>query len=122
MSNGFIWFDRAVEESDAEAVTDFYASVFDGPFGPDNTDGPYITWLMNEDQPWAAIVKADDGTAGRWVPYVEVEDLDDAVDKAVAAGGKVVSPRSDGPAGTAVAVADPAGAVVSLWVPYPDQQ
>ena len=37
---------------------------------------------------------------------------------AEAAGGTVVRPATDGPAGRAVTVADPAGALVALWVPF----
>ncbi len=120
MPNGFMWFDVNAKEDDVSAVTDFYASIFDGPFGPDDSDSPYTSWMMNGEQPWAAVLKAEDEFAGRWVPYVHVEDLDPAVDKAVAAGGTIVQPKTDGPAGTAVTIADPAGALIALWVPFPD--
>jgi predicted enzyme related to lactoylglutathione lyase len=77
-----------------------------------------MSWMMNGDQPWAAVVRADDVTTGRWVPYVHVADLDAAVETAVAAGGTVVLPRTAGPAGHAVTLADPAGALIALWVPF----
>ncbi len=118
MPNGFMWFDVNAKAGDVEAVTEFYRAVFDGPIGPDDTGGPYRSWLMNGEQPWSAVVESDDVTTGRWVPYVHVEDLDGAVDAAVAAGGTVVLPRTAGPAGEAVTVADPAGALVALWIPF----
>lgn len=118
MSNGFMWFDVNAKADDVGAVTDFYRAIFDGPIGPDDRDGPYMSWLMNGEQPWAAVVRADDVTAGRWVPYVHVDDLDRAVEAAVAAGGTVVVPKTAGPAGDAVTVEDPAGALVALWVPF----
>ena len=118
MPNGFMWFDVNAREADVDAVTDFYRAVFDGPIGPDDGDGPYRSWLMNGDQPWAAVVRSDDAATGRWVPYVHVDDLDDAVAKAEAAGGTVVTPRTSGPAGEAVTLADPAGALVALWIPF----
>lgn len=37
----------------------------------------------------------------------------------VAAGGTVVQPRTAGPAGEAVTLQDPAGALVALWIPFP---
>lgn len=118
MPNGFMWFDVNAKDGDVAAVTDFYRAVFDGPIGPDDSDGPYMSWMMNGEQPWAAVVQADDATAGHWVPYVHVEDLDRAVASAEAAGGRVVVPRTPGPAGEAVTIADPAGALIALWIPF----
>lgn len=118
MPNGFMWFDVNTTAADLAATTNFYRQVFDGPINPDDGDGPYRAWMIDGERPWAAIVEADDATAGRWVPYVHVPDLDSAVEAAVAAGGTVVVPRTTGPAGDAVTVADPAGALVALWVPF----
>ena len=118
MPNGFMWFDVNAKDADVAAVTDFYRAVFDGPIGPDDSDSAYMSWMMNGEQPWAAVVQADDVTTGRWVPYVHVEDLDAAVAAAEAAGGTVVIPRTPGPAGEAVTIADPAGALIALWIPF----
>ena len=74
---------------------------------------------MDGDQPWASVIEAGGATAGRWVPYVRVDDLDVAVDKATSLGATVVVDKSDGPAGTAVTIADPGGALVALWTPFP---
>ena len=68
MPNGFMWFDVNAKEGDVEAVTNFYRTVFDGPIGPDDTDSPYMSWMMNGEQPWAAVVNADDVTTGHWCP------------------------------------------------------
>jgi predicted enzyme related to lactoylglutathione lyase len=46
-----------------------------------------------------------------------VDDLDAATKQAVALGGALVRDRTAGPAGSAVLVADPAGAVVALFTP-----
>ena len=117
-----MWFDVFAADDEVEAVSDFYRAVFEGPLAPNpGDDSPYKTWMMNGDQPWAAVVRVDEQHAGRWVPYVHVDDLDAAVDAATAAGGTIVIPKTDGPAGPAVTVADPAGALVALWVPFPDQ-
>jgi len=51
------------------------------------------------------------------VPYVAVDDLDDAVKQATALGGTVVREKADGPAGSSVFVADPSGGVVALFTP-----
>ncbi len=118
MPNGFMWFDVNAAATEVDAVSEFYRSVFDGPIGPDDTESPYAAWLMNGEQPWAAVVEADDAARGRWVPYVHVDDLDTSVDAAVAAGGTVVTPKTAGPAGHAVTIADPGGALIALWVPF----
>ena len=39
------------------------------------------------------------GAAGHWLPYVVVDDLDQATKRAVSLGATVVSQASDGPAG-----------------------
>lgn len=118
MANGFMWFDVNAAEADVAAVVDFYREVLDGPIAPDDADGPYRAWMMDGERPWAAVVQADDATTGRWVPYVQVDDLDAAVAAAERAGGKVVVPRTAGPAGEAVTVADPGGALIALWIPF----
>ena len=124
MSNGFMWFDVNAPADRVGAVIDFYRSVFDGPISPDEGKGHYRSWMSNGDTPWAAVVHAsdDDAAVGRWVPYVHVEDLDTATRAAVAAGGTVVREATDGPAGRAVTVADPAGALIALWVPLAGEQ
>ena len=121
MANGFMWFDVNARSEDVPAVTEFYRALFDGPIGPDDSDGPYAAWMMNGAQPWAAVVEASDVTTGRWVPYVHVDDLEGAVAKAIAAGGTVALPKTAGPAGHAVTIADPAGALIALWVPFDTQ-
>jgi predicted enzyme related to lactoylglutathione lyase len=71
-------------------------------------------------RPGASLFAPPDATAGSWVPYVQVDDLDTAVDKATSLGATVVAGKADGPAGTAVVVADPGGALVALWTPFPE--
>lgn len=60
MANGFMWFDVNAKAQDVPAVVDFYASVFEGPFAPDETDGAYMSWMMNGEQPWAAVTRTLD--------------------------------------------------------------
>ena len=120
MPNGFMWFDVTAAGEDVDRVRDFYAALFDGPVGPDDGDGPYAAWMMDGERPWAAVVRSDgDSGTGRWLPYVHVDDLGAAVDRAVEAGATVVAGPTDGPAGTAVTIADPGGAQLALWIPFP---
>lgn len=118
MANGFVWFDLNAQGAAIPAVIDFYRAVFDGPITAGDPDSVYRGWLMNGDRPWAGVVATNGPAGGNWVPYVQVDDLDGAVEAAVAAGGTVVVPRAAGPAGEAVTMTDPAGALVALWVPF----
>jgi predicted enzyme related to lactoylglutathione lyase len=121
MGAPFVWYDVATTSADAETVREFYGSLLGWAIGPNAEPGPYRGWIMDGDQPWASIVEAGDrSTSGRWIPYVQVDDLDVAVDKATALGATVVTGKADGPAGTAVTVADPGGALVALWTPFPE--
>ena len=111
----FMWFDLGVKNT--TAAGEFYAQLLGWPITPAADAGPYRGWIIDGEQPWAGVVEADDATAGNWVPYVQVDDLDGATEKAAALGATIVQERSEGPAGTAVTIADPAGALLALWVP-----
>jgi predicted enzyme related to lactoylglutathione lyase len=52
-----------------------------------------------------------------WLPYVEVADVGDAVDRARALGGRVALEPREGPAGWRAVVAAPAGGEIALWQP-----
>lgn len=115
MAGKFVWFD--VTTAAADEVRAFYAELLGWPIAPAEDAGPYRGWIMDGDAPWAAVVEADDATRGRWLPYVQVDDLDAATKQAAALGATVVQGKTEGPAGTAVTIADPGGALVALWVP-----
>lgn len=118
MAAQFVWFD--LPAANAEVTAGFYAKLFGWTTAPADGAEPYRTWLIDGDQPWAGILPAGDATdptAGRWVPYVRVDDLDAATDSATALGATVVRERTEGPAGASVVIADPGGAPVALFVP-----
>jgi predicted enzyme related to lactoylglutathione lyase len=85
---------------------EFYAGLFGWPIGPGA--GDYQAWITDGFRPWAGGM-----CAGRWVPYVVVDDLDAAAKQAVELGGRVVRDKTTGPAGTSITVADPGGAWVA---------
>lgn len=115
MTGKFVWFD--VSARDTDAVSQFYGKLFGWPIGPNTSDNKYAGWIMDGEQPWAGVTHADDLTEGRWLPYVQVEDLDAARDKAMALGATLIQDKTVGPGGTAVTIADPGGAFVALFVP-----
>ena len=52
-----------------------------------------------------------------WLPYVEVDDLDAATDRARALGAAVLLGPREGPAGWRSVVATPAGGEIAFWQP-----
>jgi predicted enzyme related to lactoylglutathione lyase len=50
-----------------------------------------------------------------WLPYVEVDDIDAAAERAVSLGASVLLSPREGPAGWRSVVVAPAGAEIALW-------
>lgn len=83
--------------------------------------GSYQAWITDGQQPWAGIVQAGTAASAGWLPYVVVEDLDEAAKRAVSLGATVVAGPADGPAGASVKIADPGGAQLALFKPHAGQ-
>jgi predicted enzyme related to lactoylglutathione lyase len=49
------------------------------------------------------------------VPYVEVADLDEAIQNATSLGATLSGARVDLPQGSVAVITDPTGAVLALW-------
>jgi predicted enzyme related to lactoylglutathione lyase len=109
MSMGFVWFHNASDTP--EEATRFYEELLGWKRG----DGPPgMTMLGAGAAPFAAVAPRDQGARG-WVPYVQVDDLAAATERATALGGKVLTARTRGPAGEFTVVSDPGGATLALW-------
>lgn len=117
MAGMFTWFDLAAK--DPGAAQAFYAELFGWPMAPAGDAPPYRAWAMDGERPWAGVTDDDELTGGRWVPYVQVDDLEAARARAISLGATLVRDSTVGPAGTAVTIADPAGALLALFVPHP---
>ena len=52
-----------------------------------------------------------------WFPYVQVDDLDAATEKAKKLGATALQPATEGPAGTYTPIREPGGAVFALFQP-----
>src|SRR5919112_1652706 len=103
MGAPFVWFDLTAD--DGGKVGEFYQRLFGWQEVPGAAD--YAGWFTDGEQPWAGVVPGGAVPAGRWVPYVVVDDLDAAAKQALDLGGRVVRDKTTGPAGTSVVVADP---------------
>jgi uncharacterized protein len=112
MAAPFVWFDLT---SSGDDVRDFYTQLLGWTIGPGQ--GDYRGFVTDGEEPWAGLLPADATGAGRWIPYVVVDDLDAAAKQAIGLGGSIVRDRTVGPAGTAIVVTDPGGAAVALFTP-----
>jgi uncharacterized protein len=64
------------------------------------------------------VVECDTGRP-LWIPYVQVEDVVEATERAQQLGASVDLEPREGPAGWRSVVVAPAGAEVALWQPKP---
>jgi predicted enzyme related to lactoylglutathione lyase len=108
---------------DPDAAASFYAELFGWEtenLMPAEHPGDYfVCRLRGRDV--AAIVSQHGAPAppqAVWTTLVSVESVDEAASRAASAGGKVIGEPFDSPGGGRQAVlADPAGAVFSVWEP-----
>lgn len=109
MSEGFVWFhNHSTNSNDAKS---FYEKLL----GWKPSDGPPgMTLFGGSKGPFAALGAVQSEVTG-WLPYVQVDDVDAATQKAVKLGAKLVSPKAKGPAGDFSVVRDPGGATLALW-------
>lgn len=116
-----VWHDHM--SGDPEAARRFYADLLGWDFE---------VWKAGEwDYP---MIKVNDTTHGgfgpsqgnappHWLCHVLVDDVDAAAGRVEAAGGSIVAPAMDIPeVGRMVVVADPQGAVLSLYAPAGEPQ
>lgn len=109
MAHPFVWFDNV--GSDRSRTTEFLSQTFGWT---DQDVGPMTFLFDGAEAPFAATCDAMDGITG-WVPYIEVDRLDDAVAQARTHGATVIAENLEGPAGVATFIRDPGGAPLALW-------
>ena len=118
MSGDIGWVDLTI--ADAEGVRDFYARVVNWSFAPVDM-GDYADFAMipaEAEAPVAGICHARGVNAAlppTWLVYINVDDLDAAIDQATTLGGSLIA----GPIGDAgeqrfAVLRDPAGAAFAL--------
>jgi len=98
---------------DGPALQDFYRSVFDWTIDAGNPMN-YGVVAPGEGGIGGGVAASQDGSSVVTF-YVQVDDLQAALDKAEAAGGKTVMPPMDVPGGPKIAqFSDPAGNTIGL--------
>lgn len=110
----FVWYEHVSNAVDAARA--FYRDLFAWTSDPvPMGDQPY-NMIMNGADAVGGFRAAMAGMPNHWMAYVSVESVDDAVRKAQAAGGQVLMQATDfGSVGRGATLADPTGAIFSLW-------
>jgi uncharacterized protein len=116
------WFELAT--TDQPAAKKFYTSLFgwssnEFPMGP--VEFYTIFQLNGHDAGAAYTIQPEQKSRGvppHWMVYIAVDNADNAGTRAAELGGKLVSPAFDVmDVGRMAVIADPAGAVFSVWQP-----
>lgn len=110
MGSPFLWFDLSTRDGDT--ARGFYERLLDWEIA--DRSGPAA--MIGGEAPWGSISDSDNG-ASRWMPYVQVEDVETATAKAVDLGATVLRDKTRGPAGWFATIEDPTGAALALWQP-----
>jgi predicted enzyme related to lactoylglutathione lyase len=105
----FVFMD--LRTTDRERSRSFYGELF----GWSTTESLFTA----DDGPWGGLTQLapGDGRQPQWVPYAPVDDLDDALARAVELGATATRPRVDLPQGSVAVIEDPTGATLALWQP-----
>lgn len=117
LTGKFIWYDLITEDLDASKR--FYGELFGWTFEDGaarsgsryvvaRDGGTYVGGLLE------ARPRPDGQNVSRWLPYVSVDDIDEAVARGVAAGAAVAVSARDVALGRVAAIIDSEGAVVGL--------
>ena len=104
---------------DFQGAIDFYRDVFGWTVNLESDEPEFRYATQNDGESmWAGIMDASaflpEGVPAHWSLYIQVEDADAVIAKAVELGGSVVMPAEDTPYGRLATLADPTGAIFKL--------
>jgi uncharacterized protein len=117
----FVWHDHASD--DPEGARHFYADLLGWEFEVYNAEKFDYPMIKVGDTTHGGFGPAQEGAPPHWLGHVLVDDVDAAVGRVEAAGGTIVSPPLDIPdVGRFSVVADPQGAMFSLYASKGDPQ
>jgi uncharacterized protein len=110
----FVWHDHI--SGDPEAGRRFYAELFGWDFEIWKAGEWDYPMIKVSDKTHGGFGPAQGGAPSFWLGHVLVDDVDAGASRVEAAGGSIVAPAMDIPeVGRIVVVADPQGAVFSLF-------
>ena len=112
----FCW--NELVTGDLASAAKFYSGVFGWQTAAFPGGGPVPYTLFKNDEKDVGGMLAMQGCPSHWLPYVLIEDVDAAVKKAAALGGKVaVEPKDIPTVGRIAVLQDPQGAAVGIIRP-----
>lgn len=115
----FCWVDLAA--TDAEQAKDFYGRLFGWTPSEQPANGGRFTRLQLSGRDVASLYQLkrahlEFGVPSHWTPYVRVDDVDQAVQRVVLLGGKVIiHPFKVSDFARVALILDPGGAHLGLW-------
>jgi predicted enzyme related to lactoylglutathione lyase len=118
MGNPFVHIE--LNTIDVAEAKSFYGSLFDWkledtPMGP---AGSYTMIRVGSGTGGGIMKHPMPGAGSIWIPYVHVEDIKAATEKAKSLGGKIIKDVTEVPnAGWLSIFIDPTGGVLGLWKP-----
>ncbi|HZA39386.1 MAG TPA: VOC family protein [Actinomycetota bacterium] len=111
MTDPFVWFD--LRSTDAAKSRAFHEELFGWKVAEVPTGNGTLS-MIGAEEPWASLI-ADAGEHVGWFPYIQVDDLKAATERAEKLGATVLQPATEGPAGTYTPIREPGGAVFALF-------
>ena len=101
---------------DVDTAVSFYGDLFGWSAGEPSEEYQGYRMFFRDDEPVAGLVPTPDGSHPTWTVFLATPDLAGTVERAVAAGGRVlVEPMPVADLGSFAELADPAGAAVGAW-------
>jgi predicted enzyme related to lactoylglutathione lyase len=112
-----IWNDLITD--DLAAVRNFYGALFGWTFEDAGRRHGHRYLIAKAGSVYAGGIleieqRSDAGEFSRWLPYVSVDDVDAAVQRATSSGGSVAVAPTNVSLGRVAAIIDPEGAVIGL--------
>jgi uncharacterized protein len=119
MPNSFVHVE--LNTPDLERSKTFYSQLFpqwqleEMPNNPATPSDAYTFIKVGKGTGGGMMTQVPGGPSG-WLPYVDVEDLDAAIEKTKSLGGKIMKPVTEVPGmGWFSFIQDPTGAILGLW-------
>ena len=103
---------------DLPGACSFYERLFDWELHDIRADSRFYREVDLQGEVMGGVVECTTPIP-RWLPYVEVRDIERTVDRARELGARVLLDPREGPAGWRSVIATPDAGEVALWLPKP---